>query len=158
MHDEDEDELENVDQGPPEDVNYDSEENEIELEDDQDLRATKAKPTISDFFEDEAELSESDWGSADEDEKDLDALDFEAGDDERFDEKQLRRDLEKIHMRRMLDDDQREVQNTYMLLHFLRLRRVLGEIIARAPPGGWRAPRYGSRTSIQVEKHRQCRG
>lgn len=67
------------------------------------------KLKLGDFFENEAELSESDWDSADEDEKDLDTLDMEAGDAEKFDEKKLRSDLEKIHMRRMLDDDQREV-------------------------------------------------
>lgn len=65
---------------------------------------------MADFFEAEAELSESEWGSADEDEKDLDTLEFEQGDTEKFDEKQLRTDLERIHMRRLLDDDTREVR------------------------------------------------
>lgn len=69
----------------------------------------------SDFFEEEAELSESEWGSADEDEKDLDDFEVEAGDTEKFDEKKLRSDLEKIHMRRMLDDDQREVLSNFSL-------------------------------------------
>lgn len=68
----------------------------------------------SDFFENEAELSESEWDSADEDEKDLDTLDFEQGDADTFDDKQMRSDLEKIHMRRMLDDDAKEV--TYQIL------------------------------------------
>lgn len=67
----------------------------------------------SDFFEKEAELSESEWGSGDEDEQDLDKLDIEAGDNEKFDEKKMKSDLEKIHMRRMLDDDQREVRNVF---------------------------------------------
>lgn len=71
------------------------------------LGAVTLKP--SDFFDEEAELSESEWGSADEDEKDLDALEMELGDTEKYDEKQLRTDLEKIHMRRILDEDQKEV-------------------------------------------------
>lgn len=64
----------------------------------------------SDFFENEAELSESEWGSADEDEKDLDTMDFEQGDAEKYDEKKIRSDLEKIHMRQLLDDDTRQVK------------------------------------------------
>lgn len=64
----------------------------------------------SDFFDNEAELSESEWGSADEDENNLDTLEVEAGDTENFDERKLKSDLEKIHMRRMLDEDQREVR------------------------------------------------
>lgn len=69
----------------------------------------------ADFFEKEAELSESEWGSADEDEKDLDDYEVEDGDTEKFNEKKLRTDLEKIHMRRMLDDDQREVNSTDLI-------------------------------------------
>lgn len=61
------------------------------------------------FLDEEAELTESEWGSADEDENDLDTFEVEAGDTEQFNEKKLRTDLEKIHMRRMLDEDQREV-------------------------------------------------
>lgn len=64
----------------------------------------------SDFLENEAELSESDWDSADEDEKDLDTMEFEQGDAEKYDEKKIRSDLEKIHMRRLLDDDSRQVK------------------------------------------------
>lgn len=51
-----------------------------------------------DFLENEAELSESEWGSEDEDEKGLDVLEKEEGDEEKFDEDELRKDLEKIHM------------------------------------------------------------
>lgn len=51
-----------------------------------------------DFLEKEAELSESDWDSADEDEKGLDILEAEQGDADVFDEKKIRNDLEKIHM------------------------------------------------------------
>ncbi|KAJ8925628.1 hypothetical protein NQ315_009472 [Exocentrus adspersus] len=105
LHDNVEDDASDVDVN---DVAYDSEENEIELTDGEGEADAKLKP--SDFLEDEAELSESDWDSADEDEKDLDTMEFEQGDDEKFDEKQIRSDLEKIHMRRLLDDDTREVK------------------------------------------------
>lgn len=50
------------------------------------------------YFENEAELSESEWGSADEDEKDLDKLEVELGDADVFDDNQLRTELERIHM------------------------------------------------------------
>lgn len=53
---------------------------------------------VSDFVENEAELSESEWGSADEDEQDLDKFEIELGDEEKFDENKVRNDLEKIHM------------------------------------------------------------
>lgn len=52
----------------------------------------------NDFFENEAELSESEWGSEDEDENGLDALEFEQADNENFDENKMRTVLEKIHM------------------------------------------------------------
>lgn len=66
-------------------VEYDSEENEI----------VKVNP--NEFFENEAELSESEW-SGDEDEHGLDVLDMEAGDAEQLDNDQVRSQLEKIHM------------------------------------------------------------
>lgn len=53
---------------------------------------------LADFVENEAELSESEWGSADEDERGLDELEFEDGDKEKLDEEQVKRDLERIHM------------------------------------------------------------
>ncbi|CAG2063992.1 unnamed protein product, partial [Timema podura] len=71
-------------------VEYDSEENEVHISDDKSRLAT-------DFFEKEAELSESDWGSEDEDEKDLDQLESEDGDDEQLDQTQLKEQLDKIH-------------------------------------------------------------
>ncbi|CAG9860448.1 unnamed protein product [Phyllotreta striolata] len=89
----------------PAEINYDSEENEVDYAEETEKKPLKAK----DFFEDEAELSESEWGSDDEDEKDLDVLEFEQGDKDQFDNKKLRMDLEKIHMRRILDDDTREL-------------------------------------------------
>lgn len=64
------------------DVNYDSEENEM-------------RP--GEFFEKEAELSESEW-SGDEDERELDTLEAEAGDADVFDENQVASQLGRIHM------------------------------------------------------------
>lgn len=99
------------------------------------ISAKKEQIKIADFVEAEAELSESEWGSADEDEKDLDQLEFEVGDEEKFDQEKMKADLEKIHMwaprnyshigwfvdcgyfrRRLLDDDTREVKLLQELL------------------------------------------
>uniref|UniRef100_A0A182QQB4 Claspin n=1 Tax=Anopheles farauti TaxID=69004 RepID=A0A182QQB4_9DIPT len=87
-------------------VDYDSDENEIEV------RLTKKEKAQigAKFFENEAELSESEWGSADEDEKGLDRYDIEVADEEQYDQKQLQEQLEKIHNRQMLDQDDRELE------------------------------------------------
>ncbi|XP_058169198.1 enolase-phosphatase E1-like [Anopheles ziemanni] len=87
-------------------VDYDSEENEVEVT----LTKKDKKRIVANFVENEAELSESEWGSADEDEKDLDRYDMELADEEQFDQKQLQQELEKIHNRQMLDQDNREVE------------------------------------------------
>ncbi|XP_059053446.1 claspin-like [Achroia grisella] len=89
-------------------VEYDSEENEVEVKP-QDL---KKKRKMADFFEQEAELtSEDEWvGSGDEDEADLDRMEREAGDDETFNQKKLQRELGQIHLRDVLDQDKREVR------------------------------------------------
>ncbi|XP_055682039.1 claspin-like isoform X2 [Lutzomyia longipalpis] len=84
-------------------LEYDSEENEVDL-------PAKPKIKITDFVENEAELSESEWGSADEDEKDLDKLEIELGDEDQFDQEQLQSELERIHMKKLLDQDAREVK------------------------------------------------
>ncbi|XP_049532967.1 claspin [Anopheles darlingi] len=87
-------------------IEYDSEENELEV-----VLSKKDKSRIAkNFVENEAELSESDWGSADEDEKGLDRYDIDVADEEQFDQRQLQRELEKIHNRQMLDQDNREVE------------------------------------------------
>lgn len=52
----------------------------------------------SDFVEQEAELSESEWGSEDEDEKGLDAFEEEFCDTENYDENKIRKDIERLHM------------------------------------------------------------
>uniref|UniRef100_A0A1Y1KHU8 Claspin n=1 Tax=Photinus pyralis TaxID=7054 RepID=A0A1Y1KHU8_PHOPY len=88
-----------------EEINYDSEENEVDQS-----SVHKQRSAPGDFLEKEAELTESEWDSADEDERDLDILEAEQGDTEVFDENKIRNDLEKIHMRRVLDDDQREIK------------------------------------------------
>lgn len=86
-------------------IDYDSEENEVTVVPRGDIRKVAA-----DFLEEEAELSESDWDSADEDEKDLDRLDFEEADEEHMDEDEVKNQLEKIHMKQVLDEDKREVR------------------------------------------------
>uniref|UniRef100_A0A182IUX3 Single-stranded DNA-binding protein n=1 Tax=Anopheles atroparvus TaxID=41427 RepID=A0A182IUX3_ANOAO len=87
-------------------VDYDSEENEVEVK----LTKKEKKQIVANFVENEAELSESEWGSADEDEKDLDRYDIELADEEQYDQSQLQQELEKIHNRQMLDQDNREVE------------------------------------------------
>ncbi|XP_066138261.1 claspin-like [Euwallacea fornicatus] len=95
-------------------VGYDSEENEIDLKANE--KVPREKLNMADFLDAEAELSESEWGSEDEDEKGLDELEFELGDADNLDEKKIKSDLEKIHLRRMLDDDTREVKLLQELL------------------------------------------
>lgn len=52
----------------------------------------------SEFVEQEAELSESEWGSADEDEKGLDVYDADLLNDEDFDQRKIHSELERIRM------------------------------------------------------------
>ncbi|XP_055586994.1 claspin-like, partial [Uranotaenia lowii] len=101
------DEQENDDEEEVEHlVDYDSEENEVEV-----VMNKKEKQKMANaFLEKEAELSESEWGSADEDEKDLDRYDIELGDEEKFDQNQLQQELERIHMRRILEQDKKDVK------------------------------------------------
>uniref|UniRef100_A0A182NLA4 Uncharacterized protein n=1 Tax=Anopheles dirus TaxID=7168 RepID=A0A182NLA4_9DIPT len=87
-------------------VEYDSDENEIEVR----LTKKEKQRIGAKFLENEAELSESEWGSADEDEKGPDRYDIEVADEEQYDQKQLQEQLEKIHNRQMLDQDDRELE------------------------------------------------
>lgn len=97
----DEDENENEEKY----VDYDSEENEVVVS------RKDMKKYATKFLDEEAELSESDCDvSADEDEKDLDNLELEDGDDEEIDEAQVRSQVGKLHMRQLLDEDQKEVR------------------------------------------------
>ncbi|XP_063216187.1 claspin isoform X1 [Bacillus rossius redtenbacheri] len=93
----------------PDVVAYDSEENEV-------VPAAEKARSMAEFFEQEAELSESEWGSADEDERGLDRLESEDGDEEQLDSKAVKEQLDRIHMRRMMDDDNREVRLLQELL------------------------------------------
>lgn len=52
----------------------------------------------TEFVENEAELSESEWGSADEDEKNLDEFEQELGDEDEFDQHKLQSELERIRL------------------------------------------------------------
>lgn len=75
-------------------MDYDSEENEIQVK----LTKQDRQKAATNYFENEAELSGSEYGSADEDEKDLDRFDQELGDEDQFDQEQLQTELGKIHM------------------------------------------------------------
>lgn len=93
-------------------VDYDSEENEIEVK----MKIKDRIQAAGAYFEQEAELSESEWGSADEDEKDLDQFDIELGDEDKYDQNQLQEEVGRIHARKMLDDDIRRVKKIEDLL------------------------------------------
>ncbi|KAI5747069.1 hypothetical protein M8J77_010730 [Diaphorina citri] len=95
---EDESDIEQEEGADVLEAEYDSEENEI------------VARKVGDFFEAEAELSESEWGSEDEDENEMDKMEQEEADKEYHDQDQLKEELGKIHMKQILDDDNREVK------------------------------------------------
>lgn len=78
-------------------------------------QATKEKQKrirVGDFIDKEAELSDSEWGSEDEDERGLDQME-DIGlvkDDEHFDGEELRDEVGRIHMRQMVNEDNRELK------------------------------------------------
>ncbi|CRK96453.1 CLUMA_CG009991, isoform A [Clunio marinus] len=93
-------------------VDYDSEENEIEVK----MKKKDRIKAASDYFEKEAELSDSEWGSADEDEMGMDKLELELGDEEQFDQEKLQEEVGRIHARKVLDDDIKNVKKLQDLL------------------------------------------
>lgn len=110
-NDEENDEKNDMDEEAEEQyIDYDSEENEIVSKEE------SIKQVAAEFLEEEAELSESDWDSADEDEKNLDKYEFEEADNEHIDERKMRNQLEKTYMKQMLDEDKREVRLLQELL------------------------------------------
>lgn len=90
---EEESDAEPVEEIPETFVDYDSEENEIVVE----MTKKDRKIRAANFVDKEAELSESEWGSADEDEKNMDEYDIELGDEDQFDRDKLRHELGQIH-------------------------------------------------------------
>ena len=93
-------------------LDYDSEENEVEVK----LNKKQRIKAATEYLENEADLSGSEWGSADEDENEMDKLMVEMGDEEQFDQDQLKEEVGRIHMRKMLDDDLKNVKKITNLL------------------------------------------
>ncbi|XP_060805029.1 claspin isoform X2 [Amyelois transitella] len=114
VEEKEEDYLSDVGEDPERLVEYDSEENEVEVKPQKERKMRK----IGEFFEQEAELtSEDEWaGSGDEDEAGLDRMEREEGDSDTFSQRKLQRELGQIHMRDMLDQDKREVRLIQELL------------------------------------------
>ncbi|XP_023033120.1 claspin isoform X2 [Drosophila willistoni] len=110
--DEEDDIGDQIEEVPETFVDYDSEENEVVVE----MTKKDRKLRAANFVDKEAELSESEWGSADEDEKNMDNYDIELGDEDEFDREKLRNELEQIHARKMLDQDIREVRKIKEML------------------------------------------
>lgn len=110
--DEEESEIEDEEEDDEEKfVDYDSEENEVVV-----VAKKEIKKVAKKFLENEAELSESDWDSADEDEQGMDKLEFEEADAEEIDEDKMKEQLDRVHMKQVMDEDQREVRMLQELL------------------------------------------
>ncbi|KFV13910.1 Claspin, partial [Tauraco erythrolophus] len=92
----------------------DPEEAEISDEEEELLRhrqGLKKKLKLQDFMEDEAELSGSDVGSEDEyDGEDLNEYEEDIIDEELPNEVELENQIQKLHMKAMLDDDKRQLR------------------------------------------------
>ncbi|XP_062450355.1 claspin [Rhea pennata] len=88
---------------------------EAEISDEEELLrhrlGLKKKLKLQDFMEDEAELSGSDVGSEDEyDGEDLDEYEEEIIDEELPTDVELENQIQKLHMKAMLDDDKRQLR------------------------------------------------
>ncbi|XP_054658714.1 claspin [Grus americana] len=95
----------------------DSDPEEAEISDDEEeellrpRQGLKKKLKLQDFMEDEAELSGSDVGSEDEyDSEDLNEYEEEIIDEELPNEVELENQIQKLHMKAMLDDDKRQLR------------------------------------------------
>ncbi|XP_014113930.1 PREDICTED: claspin isoform X1 [Pseudopodoces humilis] len=96
---------------------------EAEMSDEEELLrhrpGSKKKLKLQDFMEEEAELSGSDVGSEDEyDGEDLNEYEEEIIDEELPNEAELENQIQKFHMKAMLDDDKRQLrlyQERYLL-------------------------------------------
>lgn len=62
------------------------------------MKKADVRKKASDFVENEAELSESEWGSDDEEEKGLNRYEAELGDADKFDKEKLKGELERIRL------------------------------------------------------------
>lgn len=93
-------------------VDYDSEENEIQVK----LTKKERLKAAKDYFEKEAELTEEEWQSADEDEKGLDNYEIDLADEEQFDQNKLREEVGRIHARKMMDEDVKNLKKIEDLL------------------------------------------
>lgn len=62
------------------------------------LKKDDVKKKAANYFENEAELSESEWGSDDEEEKGMDQYEAELGDKDVFDESKIQSELERIRL------------------------------------------------------------
>nr|ADA82606.1 claspin variant 1 [Gallus gallus]ADA82607.1 claspin variant 2 [Gallus gallus] len=93
----------------------DSDGEEAEVSDEEELlrrrEGSKKKLKLEDFMEDEAELSGSDVGSEDEyDGEDLNEYEEEIIDEELPNEAELESQVQKLHMKAVLDDDKRQLR------------------------------------------------
>ncbi|XP_073977530.1 uncharacterized protein isoform X2 [Rhodnius prolixus] len=96
-----------------EEENLEEKDNMVEVEDEEDELARKIS---KEFLDGEAELSGSDWESADEDERYLDELEDEVGDEDKISQRKLQRELGKIHFKEIMAEDNREVRLLQELL------------------------------------------
>lgn len=62
------------------------------------LKKGDVRKKASNYFENEAELSESEWGSDDEKEEGMDQYEKELGDTDVFDESKIHSELERIRL------------------------------------------------------------